>query len=169
MKIKLCWKFVISISVLLNIDIFRPSQSEPAPPLLNCPYPECLSSHLSPPPTPPPPPFPLPSQHHYPVQWSFIQKEELREQDWCSLEPEDHSLKRLSHTGSRVSKKEKIYFKSSPDANIHHNHASSSSSSSVSKTPAMSFKSPEPSTLSRPLLFAQCNKEAEVTEKTSFQ
>jgi len=110
-----------------------------------------------------------PSPPHYPPQWSFIQKEELREQDWCSLEPEDHSLKRLSHTGSRVSKKEKIYFKSSPDANIHHNHASSSSSSSVSKTPAMSFKSPEPSTLSRPLLFAQCNKEAEVTEKTSFQ
>jgi len=43
-------------------DQTRPSQSEPAPPLLNCPYPECLSSHLSPPPTPPPPPpFPLPS------------------------------------------------------------------------------------------------------------
>ena len=109
------------------------------------------------------------TQHWYFQAQPVRARPSTAEQDWCSLEPEDHSLKRLSHTGSRVSKKEKIYFKSSPDANIHHNHASSSSSSSVSKTPAMSFKSPEPSTLSRPLLFAQCNKEAEVTEKTSFQ
>ena len=109
------WKTLLSSKFVMNFcfnnHFYFQAQPEPGPPLLICPYPECLSSPLSPTNTPPSPPLPLPiSRHHYPPQWSFIQKEELREQDWCSLEPEDHSLKRLSHTGSRVSKEEKKLF-----------------------------------------------------------
>ena len=165
------WKTLLKVChhnfcFLLIISISRSSQNSPplhcwSVPTLNVflpPFHLLPSLPLSLPSSPSPP--------HYPPQWSFIQKEELREQDWCSLEPEDHSLKRLSHTGSReFLRRRKNYFKSSPDANIHHHHASSSSAS-VSKTPAMSFKSSEHSTLYR--LFAECNKEALLPRKLHF-